>query len=36
VVGSYAAVLSKRLVVLSRLLPHDVPKTITVVAQPVG
>ena len=36
VVGSYAAVLSKRLVVLSRLLPHDVPKTITVVAQPAG
>jgi hypothetical protein len=36
VVGSYAAVLSKRLVVLSRLLPNDVPKTITVVAQPAG
>ena len=36
VVGSYAAVLSKRLVVLSRLLPHDMPKTITVVAQPAG
>ena len=36
VVGSYAAVLSKRLVVLSRLLPHDALKTITAVTQPAG
>lgn len=36
VAGSYAAVLSKRLVVLTRLLPHGALKTITVVSQPAG
>jgi hypothetical protein len=36
VIGSYAAVLSNRFVVLSRLLQHNGLKTITVASQPAG